>query len=62
MIMSHVFMMAPVHRYLLVLSHGFNARRSKKIDDYQVCKVYYNIHFKLLQTLKNFKTNEQPKL
>jgi len=35
MIMSHVFMMAPVHRYLLVLSHGFNARKSKKIDDYQ---------------------------
>jgi len=36
LLMSHFFLVAPVHRYIRIFRIGFNARKSKKIEDYQV--------------------------
>jgi len=37
MVLIHFLMMGPVKRYVDVLRHGFQARKTKRIEDYQVC-------------------------
>ena len=36
MVISHLFMMGPIFRYIAVLRYGFQARKTKRIEDYQV--------------------------
>jgi len=34
--MSHFLLMGPIARYVTVLRYGFQARKTKRIEDYQV--------------------------
>lgn len=38
----HLVMMGPVKRYITVLKFGFRARKTKRIEDYQVYKVFHD--------------------
>ena len=36
MVIVHLFLLGPIMRYVAVLRYGFKARKTKRIEDYQV--------------------------
>ena len=57
-ILIHVFMMGPIKRYVSVLKCGFQARNTKRIEDYLVIvfKCFCNVYLYYSSIKKIFRT------